>query len=141
MSKYRDATPEECACLTKDVCPFCKSVDCLQEGPRGGLAVNVRCSRCLSVFNFTPITIQIIREEKLSAKNKREKEERKALAGADALTEEDRRDVRQLVEFVLYCQHGSPRTGDVNCVAPTARKLQKRFDLKLVHYDREHPEG
>ena len=76
----------------------------------------------------------------MSSKNKREAQERFARANADVLTAEDRDGLRRLVEFILYCQHGSPRTGDVNYIVPFAQRLRKRFDLKMIHYDREHPE-
>jgi len=29
-----------------DICPYCKSIDTLLEGPSGGLAVSIKCSEC-----------------------------------------------------------------------------------------------
>lgn len=37
-------------------CPECGASDSMLKGPRGGLAINVKCSKCKTVFWSTPLT-------------------------------------------------------------------------------------
>ncbi len=52
-----EVSPVEEADLKKGICPDCGGDEFL-EGPRGGLAVNIRCKQCGAEFNirwpFTP---------------------------------------------------------------------------------------
>ena len=49
-------------------CPICGN-DKFHEGPRGGMAQNVKCSKCESILNITPFGIEIIEEKQLENKN------------------------------------------------------------------------
>lgn len=37
-------------------CPECGAFDSMLEGPRGGLAINIKCSQCGMIFWTTPFT-------------------------------------------------------------------------------------
>ena len=35
-------------------CPECGAIDSMLEGPHGGMAINIKCSECKTVFWTTP---------------------------------------------------------------------------------------
>lgn len=59
----RDLTAEEEIILRAGRCPFCGSRKGFQEGPHGGMSVNVKCANCGTKLNlmgpFTPELIEL----------------------------------------------------------------------------------
>ena len=41
---------------TRSKCPQCGATDSMLRGPRGGLAINIKCSKCNMVFWTTPFS-------------------------------------------------------------------------------------
>jgi len=39
----------------KRMCPVCSAHDSMLKGPSGGLAMNIKCSECKSIFWISPI--------------------------------------------------------------------------------------
>jgi len=44
-------------CVRKNKCPDCKVKGKMLRGPRGGMAMNVKCDNCGSRFNITPFGV------------------------------------------------------------------------------------
>ncbi|MBA7687659.1 hypothetical protein ES703_96123 [subsurface metagenome] len=41
---------------TRRKCPECGAIDSMLKGPRGGFALNIKCSKCKMIFWTTPFT-------------------------------------------------------------------------------------
>lgn len=50
-------------------------------------------------------------------------------SGKMALAETDKRDLRLVIEFVMNCRERSPRSTEVNCIAPIAERLKESLKL------------
>ena len=36
-------------------CPECEAISSMLDGPRGGMAINIKCSECKTIFWTTPV--------------------------------------------------------------------------------------